>query len=62
MGGRASGPEPLLDLFAFVANLFATKRRKGQYKLNPIDVLDINNKAAEIVVVGGVEKVQRNLV
>ena len=56
MGGRASGPEPLLDLFAFVANLFATKRRKGQYKLNPIDVLDINNKAAEIVVVGGVRR------
>ena len=56
MGGRASGPEPLLDLFNFVANLFAAKRRKGQYKLNPIDVLDINNKAAEIVVVGGVRR------
>ena len=45
MGGRASGPEPLLDLFNFTANLFATKRRKGQCKLNPIDVLDINNKS-----------------
>lgn len=56
MGGRASGPEPLLDLFNFVANLFEAKRRKGQYKLNPIDVLDINNKAAEIVVVGGVRR------
>ena len=56
MGGRASGPEPLLDLFNFTANLFATKRRKGQCKLNPIDVLDINNKAAEIVVVGGVRR------
>lgn len=56
MGGRASGPEPLLDLFTFVANLFAAKRRKGQYKLNPIDVLDICNKAAEIVVVGGVRR------
>ena len=56
MGGRASGPEPLLDLFTYVANLFAAKRRKGQYKLNPIDVLDINNKAAEIVVVGGVRR------
>lgn len=56
MGGRASGPEPLLDLFAYTANLFNSKRRKGQYKLNPIDVLDINNKAAEIVVVGGVRR------
>lgn len=56
MGGRASGPEPLLDLFAFVAALFTEKRRKGQYKLSPIDVLDINNKAAEIVVVGGVRR------
>lgn len=56
MGGRASGPEPLLDLFNFVTNLFQAKRRKGQYKLNPIDVLDINNKAAEIVVVGGVRR------
>ena len=56
MGGRASGPEPLLDLFNFVSNLFAEKRRKGMYKLTPIDVLDINNKAAEIVVVGGVRR------
>lgn len=56
MGGRASGPEPLLDLFAYISNMFAAKRRKGQYKLAPIDVLDINNKAAEIVVVGGVRR------
>lgn len=56
MGGRASGPEPLLDLFAFITRLFADKRKKGQYKLSPIDVLDINNKAAEIVVVGGVRR------
>jgi ribonucleoside-diphosphate reductase alpha chain len=56
MGGRASGPEPLLDLFNFISNLFAAKRRKGQYKLDPIDVLDINNKAAEVVVVGGVRR------
>lgn len=56
MGGRASGPEPLLDLFNFVAGLFAAKRLRGEYKLYPIDVLDINNKAAEIVVVGGVRR------
>lgn len=56
MGGRASGPEPLLDLFTFVTRLFAEKRRRGQYKLSPVDILDINNKAAEIVVVGGVRR------
>jgi ribonucleoside-triphosphate reductase len=56
MGGRASGPEPLLDLFNFIAALFADKRRKGRYKLDSIDVLDINNKAAEVIVMGGVRR------
>lgn len=56
MGGRASGPEPLVNLFQFLRNLFASKRSKGQTKLQPIDVLDINNKIAEIVVVGGVRR------
>lgn len=56
MGGRASGPEPLLDLFKFIETLFQTKRKRGQSKLYPIDVLDICNKIAEIVVVGGVRR------
>ena len=56
MGGRASGPEPLLDLFNFIANIFQVKRSRGQTKLYPIDVLDICNKIAEIVVVGGVRR------
>lgn len=56
MGGRASGPEPLLDLFNFLSNLFEQKRARGQYKLYSIDVLDICNKIAEIVVVGGVRR------
>ena len=56
MGGRASGPEPLLDLFNFIKNLFETKRKRGQAKLYSIDVLDICNKIAEIVVVGGVRR------
>jgi len=56
MGGRSSGPEPLQDLFNFCSNLFETKRQKGQIRLSPIDVLDINNKAAQIVVVGGVRR------
>lgn len=56
MGGRASGPEPLESLFIFLRKLFEEKRRRGQSRLLPIDVLDINNKIAEIVVVGGVRR------
>lgn len=56
MGGRASGPEPLVDLFNFVNDLFKRKRERGEYKLDPIDVLDINNKAAEVIVMGGVRR------
>ena len=56
MGGRASGPEPLIALFSFISDLFQTKRKRGQAKLYPIDALDICNKIAEIVVVGGVRR------
>jgi ribonucleoside-triphosphate reductase len=56
MGGRASGPDPLANLFDFIRSLFEEKRRKGQRRLSPIDVLDIANKIAEIVVVGGVRR------
>jgi ribonucleoside-diphosphate reductase alpha chain len=53
MGGRASGPEPLKDLFEFVTNKF--KKAAGR-KLTPIEVHDIVCKIAEIVVVGGVRR------
>jgi len=53
MGGRASGPEPLMDLFNFVTKTFKTA--KGR-KLRPIEVHDIVCKIAEIVVVGGVRR------
>lgn len=56
MGGRSSGPEPLKDLFNFCIRLFKDKRAKGQRRLQPIDCLDIMNKIAEIVVVGGVRR------
>lgn len=56
MGGRASGPEPLKNLFDFLVTMFRNKRQKGIRRLQPIDVLDINNKIAEIVVVGGVRR------
>jgi ribonucleotide reductase alpha subunit len=56
MGGRASGPDPLRDLFEFCRRLFDAKRAKKQRRLAPIDCLDILNKIAEIVVVGGVRR------
>lgn len=56
MGGRSSGMEPLQNLFIFLSNLFSQKRQNKQSRLFPIDVLDIQNKIAEIVVVGGVRR------
>jgi ribonucleoside-triphosphate reductase len=56
MGGRSAGPEPLKNLFDFIIKAFQQKRQKNQYKLTPLDILDINNKIAEIVVVGGVRR------
>ena len=52
-GGRASGPEPLVDLFNFVINTF--KNATGR-KLKSIECHDIVCKIAEIVVVGGVRR------
>ena len=52
-GGRASGPEPLVDLFNFTINTF--KNAKGR-KLKSIECHDIVCKIAEIVVVGGVRR------
>ena len=52
-GGRASGPEPLDDLFHFVRKIF--QDAKGR-KLRPIEAHDIVCKIAEIVVVGGVRR------
>jgi len=53
MGGRASGPEPLIQLFDFVTKTF--KSAAGR-KLRPIEVHDIVCKIAEVVVVGGVRR------
>ena len=52
-GGRASGPEPFVDLFNFTINTF--KGATGR-KLKPIECHDIVCKTAEIVVVGGVRR------
>ena len=52
-GGRASGPEPLVDLFKFTVKTF--KNALGR-KLRPMECHDVVCKTAEIVVVGGVRR------
>jgi ribonucleoside-triphosphate reductase (thioredoxin) len=52
-GGRASGPEPLLELFRFVADVF---RNAAGRRLTSLECHDIVCKIAEVVVVGGVRR------
>ena len=52
-GGRASGPEPLVDLLNFTINIF--RKARGR-KLSTIECHDIVCKIADIVVVGGVRR------
>ncbi len=52
-GGRASGPEPLENLFNFCVTVF--RSAKGR-KLSSIECHDIVCKIAEVVVVGGVRR------
>ena len=53
MGGRASGPQPLVDLFNFTIDTF--KKAKGR-RLYPIECHDLMCKVGEVVVVGGVRR------
>jgi ribonucleoside-triphosphate reductase len=52
-GGRASGPAPLRDLFAFCVSTF---RKAAGRRLTTMECHDIVCKIAEIVVVGGVRR------
>ena len=52
-GGRASGPEPLENLFEFAINLF--KNASGR-KLTSIECHDLMCSVSEVVVVGGVRR------
>ena len=52
-GGRASGSEPLVDLFKFTVDVF--RNAKGR-KLSSIECHDLCCKIAQIVVVGGVRR------
>jgi len=53
MGGRSSGPQPLVNLFDFTIAKF--KNAVGR-QLKPIECHDIMCKIGEIVVVGGVRR------
>ena len=52
-GGRASGPQPLVDLFDFTITKF--KEASGR-KLTSLECHDIVCKTGEVVVVGGVRR------
>ncbi len=52
-GGRASGPDPLHDLFTFTVNAF---RKAAGRRLSSIECHDIICKVADVVVVGGVRR------
>lgn len=52
-GGRASGPEPLVELFKYVVSKF--KGATGR-KLTSLEAHDILCKIGEVVVVGGVRR------
>ena len=53
MGGRSSGPQPLVNLFDFTIKIF--KNAAGR-QLKPIEAHDIMCKIGEVVVVGGVRR------
>lgn len=52
-GGRASGPEPLAELFQFVVEVFSSASGR---RLNNLECHDIMCKIGEVVVVGGVRR------
>lgn len=56
MGGRASGPQPLIDLFEFTIRLFKSAIDNGQRKLTSVQCHDLVCMIGECVVVGGVRR------
>ena len=52
-GGRASGPRPLVDLFAFAVDMFSNAAGR---RLTSIECHDLACKIGDIVVVGGVRR------
>jgi ribonucleoside-diphosphate reductase alpha chain len=56
MGGRASGPEPLIELFEFTIRLFKAAVDAQQRKLTSVQCHDLVCMIGECVVVGGVRR------
>ena len=52
-GGRASGPQPLVDLFDFTVGCFVEAAGR---KLSPLEAHDLMCKIGDVVVVGGVRR------
>lgn len=52
-GGRSSGPAPLIALHEFIRKIFNSAQER---QLSSLECLDILNKIAEVVVVGGVRR------
>ena len=57
-GGRASGPQPLVDLFKYTIAIFskASSRDEDERKLTSIECHDLCCKIGEVVVSGGVRR------
>jgi ribonucleoside-triphosphate reductase len=55
-GGRASGPEPLVDFFKFLVATFRQAVDQGQRKLNSLQCHSLMTKVGDIVVSGGVRR------
>lgn len=54
-GGKASGPVPYIGLLRLLNHILNNKESQ-RFKLRPIDVLDICNAIAKIIVAGGVRR------
>jgi ribonucleoside-triphosphate reductase (thioredoxin) len=52
-GGRASGPEPLVDLMKFTIQIFNKSRGR---RLSPLECHDVVCKVADVIVSGGVRR------
>lgn len=55
-GGRASGPEPLIDLFIHAVNVLREAIENGQKRLTSIQNHDLMTKMADVAVSGGVRR------
>jgi len=55
-GGRASGPEPLVNLFEHTTKLFAAGVAKKAERLTPLQCHSIMTMVGQIVVAGGVRR------